>query len=61
MAHQTASEGSYMLRVGNQADIGVLPLVNGVVLGYPFIYNVTAGNVNCVSRKLSTIPLLLFR
>lgn len=37
----------------------VLPFVNGVLLGYPFVYCVSAENVNRACSWLSTTDLLL--
>lgn len=38
---------------------GVLPFVNGVLLGYPFVYCVSAETVNRACAWLSTTELLL--
>lgn len=45
----------------DDAAIGSLPSVNGLLLGYPWTYWVDARNVNAASRQLSATPLLLCR
>lgn len=41
--------------------MGLLPTVNGYLLGYPFIYAVTSENVGRVCRHLSASILHLVR
>lgn len=53
--------GIPLVELDEEADIGNLPFVNGVLLGYPFIYYVTAENVNRASAWLSSSRLQLFR
>lgn len=50
-----------LVQLDDDADVGNLPFVNGVLLGYPFIYYVTADNVNRASAWLSSSCLQLFR
>jgi hypothetical protein len=45
----------------DDASVGNLPLVNAVLLGYPFAYCVSAMDVNDACRRLSTGQLLLLR
>lgn len=50
----------HLLRIpGAGALDGVLPFVNGVLLGYPFVYCVSAETVNKASSWLSQTDLLL--
>lgn len=50
-----------LVELDDGVGIGNLPFVNGVLLGYPFVYNVTAQNVNRASAWLSASRLQLFR
>eukprot|EP00892_Ulva_mutabilis_P004802 jgi/Ulvmu1/2694/UM014_0150.1 len=55
------SAASALVELQEDADIGNLPFVNGILLGYPFVYYVTADNVNRASAWLSSSALQLFR
>jgi hypothetical protein len=46
--------------IPDDAPIGVLPFMNGVVLGYPFVYGVSTETVNQACSWLSTTSLALF-
>lgn len=56
-----SSGAGSLVELGEDEGIGNLPLVNGVLLGYPFVYYVTAENVNQASAWLSSSHLRLFR
>lgn len=50
----------HLLRVPDEGALdGILPFVNGVLLGYPFVYCVSAETVNRACTWLSTTELLL--
>lgn len=50
-----------LVELDDGVGIGNLPFVNGVLLGYPFVYHVSAQNVNRASAWLSASRLQLFR
>lgn len=56
-----SSDAGSFVELGEDEGIGNLPLVNGVLLGYPFVYYVTAENVNRATAWLSASQLRLFR
>lgn len=58
-SHVTAVDCSITLQ--DNLQIGLLPSVNGFLLGYPFVYYVTSESVGPVCKHLSTSSLVLFR
>jgi hypothetical protein len=50
-----------VLELPVDGGVGNLPFVNGLLLGYPFTYCVTADNVAAVGARLSSEKLLVFR
>jgi hypothetical protein len=51
----------YLWELADDVAVGALPTVNGILLGYPWTYCVTAENVNHVASQLSTSLLKVFR
>jgi hypothetical protein len=51
----------YVWELPDDVGIGTLPCVNGILLGYPWTYCVTAENVNAASTQLSLGALTIFR
>ena len=50
----------FILHVPDHDNIGSLPIVNGFMLGYPFVYNVSSSNAVVAAKALSSGDLLVF-